>query len=350
MNGILGFAELLKNPKLPEVKQQEFIKIIEKSGQRMLNIISDIVNISKIETGQIELDIKETNVNDILKHLHNFFGPDAEKKNLKLDFKTGLSDDLCKIETDEVKLTQVLSNLLNNALKFTKAGTIEFGYKLKGKVLEFYIRDTGIGIGPENLDIIFERFRQADMSVTRNFEGAGLGLSISKAYVEKLNGKIWVKSELDKGSTFFFSIPYNPKVIVNVETPQEAGLEDNLSGIHILIAEDDRFCMELLKEVLEEEKAILFLANDGKEALDMVKSVPEIQLVLMDLKMPVMNGFESTKLIKKLKPGLPVIAQSAYAFSNDQDKAKMAGCDDFIGKPLKRELLLSKIHKYISKK
>ncbi len=350
MNGILGFAELLKNPKLPETKQQEFIRIIEKSGQRMLNIISDIVNISKIETGQIELNLQETNVNGLLQHLHTFFSPEAERKGLSLTFKPGLSDELCKIETDDLKLTQVLSNLINNALKFTKSGTIDFGYQQKGQVLEFYVQDTGIGIAPENQDIIFERFRQVDMADARKYEGAGLGLSISKAFVEKLGGTIWVKSELDKGSTFFFNIPYNPKVIIKSEKLLEARLEAKLSGINILIAEDDDVCMELLKEMLEDEKARLFFAHDGQEALDIINTTPKIQVVLMDLKMPVLNGFEATKLIKRLKPKLPIIAQSAYSFSNDQDKAKIAGCDDFIGKPVKRELLLSKINNQLSKK
>ena len=350
MNGILGFAELLKNPKLPEVKQQEFVKIIEKSGQRMLNIISDIVNISKIETGQIEVDLMETNVNSLMQHLQTFFSPAAEKKGLDLIFKPGLSNELCKIETDDIKLTQVLSNLIGNALKFTKAGSIDFGYQLKNQMLEFYVQDTGIGIALEMQDVIFERFRQVDMADARIYEGAGLGLTISKAFVEKLGGKIWVQSELGQGSAFFFNIPYNSQVINKSEKPKEATLEAKFSGINILIAEDDDVCMAFLKEVLEAEKATLFFANNGQEALDIVKSAPEVQIVLMDLKMPVMNGFEATKLIRKLRPDLPIIAQSAYAFSNDQDKAKMAGCDDFIGKPVKRELLLSKINKQLAKK
>jgi CheY-like chemotaxis protein len=240
--------------------------------------------------------------------------------------------------------------VINNALKFTKTGAIDFGYQRKEKMIEFYVKDTGIGIAPENQEIIFERFRQVDMADARNYEGAGLGLAISKAFVEKLGGKIWVQSELEKGATFFFNIPYNPKIKIKLEKPLEVGNEAKLPGINILIVEDDNVCMELLKFVLEEEKANLFFASDGQEAFYLVKTTPELQIVLMDLKMPVMNGFEATKLIKKLKPDLPVIAQSAYAFSNDQDKAKMAGCDDFISKPIVRELLLAKINKQLAKR
>ncbi len=208
MNGILGFAELLKNQKLSGKKRHEFIDIIEKSGQRMLNIINDIINISKIEAAQIELELKETNVNSILEHLNSFFKPEAEAKGLSLAYKPGLTNKFCSIETDETKLMQILSNLIKNALKFTKSGNIEFGYIPMGKMLEFYIKDTGIGIAPEMHEIIFKRFSQVQMPVEDNLGGTGLGLSISKALVEKLGGAIWVKSEPGQGATFYFSVPY----------------------------------------------------------------------------------------------------------------------------------------------
>jgi PAS domain S-box-containing protein len=348
MNGILGFSDLLKRPGLTGEKQQEFINLIEQSGQRMLNIINDIVNISKIETNQIELYVRETNMNDLLKHLFTFFSPEAEQKNLSLIYKTELSDELSKIETDDTKFTQVLSNLIKNALKFTKSGTVEFGYQLNGQMLEFYVRDTGIGIAPEMQDIIFERFRQVEMSTARTYEGAGLGLTISKAFVEKLGGKIWLKSELGIGTTFFVNIPYTLKETPLIEIKKETNLDDRLQHVNILIAEDDYICMKLLKEIMAFDQANLFYANNGQEAIDIIKSTPEIQIVLMDLKMPVMDGFEATKLIKSMKPGLPIIAQSAYAFSNDRDNALLAGCDDFICKPVIQELLIPMIIKNLS--
>lgn len=349
MNGILGFSELLKNPELTGEKQKEFIGIIEQSGQRMLNIINDIVNISKIETGQIELEVKETNVNSLLQHLHSFFTPEAKNKGLNLTFTTELSDELSVIETDDTKLTQVLSNLIKNALKFTKSGSIDFGYHFKRQMLEFYVLDTGIGIAPEMQEVIFERFRQVEMSGTRNYEGAGLGLAISKAFVEKLGGKMRVESELGKGSAFFINIPYKQTALGETGTKMQNVLDGKFPHVGLLIAEDDDTCMQLLKEMLENENANLFFANNGQEAIEIVKTTPEVQIVLMDLKMPIIDGFEATKLIKSLNPGLPVIAQSAYAFSEDEDKARKAGCDEFISKPVKRELLLSMIKKQLAR-
>jgi CheY-like chemotaxis protein len=232
-------------------------------------------------------------------------------------------------------------------LKFTKTGVIDFGYQKIGEMLEFYVKDFGIGIEPEKHEIIFERFRQVDLEASRNYEGAGLGLSISKAFVEKLGGKIWVESELNKGSVFKFNIPYLSTLKSNKVETAEAKINGQLQNINILVAEDDSYCMQLLEEMLESEHVKLFFANNGQEAFEIVKNEPEIQIVLMDLKMPVMDGFEATQLIKKLKPELPVIAQSAYAFADERDKAKSAGCDDFICKPIKRNLLLSMINKHL---
>jgi PAS domain S-box-containing protein len=347
MNGILGFSELLKSPHLSDKEQQKFILIIEQSGQRMLNIINDIVNISKIETGQIELYIQETDVNDLLKHLYTIFKPESESKGLQLNCRPGLPDQFCLIETDKTKLTQVLSNLIKNAIKFTSAGSINFGYQLKRDVLEFYVSDTGIGVAPEMSEIIFERFRQVDMSLARNFEGAGLGLAISKAFIVKLGGKMWVKSELGKGAKFHFIIPYNLSASSHAVIKIKKKPGGRLQNVHILIAEDDVNSMWVLRKMLEIEKANLFFASNGQEAVDIVMNTPELQLVLMDLKMPVMDGFEAIKIIKQIKPEIPIIAQSAYVFSNDQDLARKSGCNDYIGKPIKMESLLEMIIKHI---
>jgi PAS domain S-box-containing protein len=349
MNGILGFSELLKTPGLSGEKQGEFIRIIEQSGRRMLNTINNIVDISKIEAGQIIIYSQETHLNNLLEDLYNFFIPEAKAKNLILEFDTVLSNDECIIETDPDRLSQVLSNLIQNALKFTLSGEVRFGYTVNGKMLEFFVRDSGIGIAPEQQEIIFERFRQSDMSHTREHEGAGLGLSISKGYVEILGGKIWVESELGKGSVFIFDIPYISAITRPKATTVKTELIDNLQSIHILLVEDDQSNILLLKEIFENEKANLYFAKNGQEAVDMIKTIPKISAVLMDLKMPVMDGYEATRQIKQIRPTLPVIAQTAYAFSEDEMKAKSAGCDEYLAKPVSRELLLSVINKLFSK-
>lgn len=348
MNGILGFTELLKAPNLSGEKQKEFIEIIRQSGNRMLNIINDIIDLSKIESGHIDVLSKKINVNDLLQELYVFFKPEAEIKGLDLICRKELQDDLSIIETDETKLMQILSNLLKNALKFTQEGTITFGYEIEKNLLIFFVQDTGIGIPENKIKTIFERFIQGDINISRDYEGAGLGLTISKAYIEKLGGEIWLKSELGKGTTFFFYVPCELINVNLIKTQVDKPLNNNLKTKNILIVEDDQISMSYLREILEEENANLFYASNGKEALEKVRTTPEIQIVLMDLKMRIMDGFESTRLIKKEKPHLPVIAQSAYAFSNDLDKAKEAGCNDFIRKPVKKELLLSLINKHLS--
>ena len=211
MNGILGFADLLKEPNLSGETQNEYINILEKSGVRMLNTINDIIDISKIESGQMMASISETNITELIEQIFSFFKPTVEQKGIQFFLRNSLPVNEAKIKTDHQKVYGILSNLLRNAIKFTKEGFIEIGYNLcktdPHPELIFYVKDTGIGIPQENMNIIFERFRQGSESNSRNYEGAGLGLSISKAYVEMLGGKIWVESEEGKGSTFYFTIP-----------------------------------------------------------------------------------------------------------------------------------------------
>ncbi|MDP3399312.1 MAG: PAS domain S-box protein [Bacteroidales bacterium] len=209
MNGIMGFAELLREPDLSSEQIQEYIQIIEKSGQRMLNLINDITDIARIEAGQMKFVIRESNINEIVKEIYKFFLPEAERKGLNISFITTLSTEEAVFKTDRDKLYATLSNLIKNSLKFTFKGSIDFGYHKKGELLEFFVKDTGIGIASEKQASVFERFIQADMSNSRISEGTGLGLSISKAYVEMLGGKIWMESEEGKGSTFYFTIPFN---------------------------------------------------------------------------------------------------------------------------------------------
>lgn len=207
MNAIMGFIDLLKSKDISDKKKLEYINIIEKNGNKMINILNDIIYLSEIEAGLISANPKGTNLNQMLWHLYTFFNPDALEKNLVLEYKTVFADESCTIVTDESKLHQILSELLRNALKFTDSGKITFGYFPIGRSLEFYVYDTGIGIHEDKKEIIFEPFVQGVTSVSRNFEGLGIGLSIVKSYVELLGGSIWLESELGKGSVFSFTIP-----------------------------------------------------------------------------------------------------------------------------------------------
>jgi hypothetical protein len=219
MNGILGFSELLKSPNLSLEKQQKYIEVIEKSGKRMLNIINDIVDLSKIEAGLMFVEFKESNINEQIEDIYTFFKPEVEAKGMQIFFKNRLQAKEATIKTDREKLFAILTNLVKNAIKYTKGGSIEIGYVLKMNSktvnpsqkaeLEFYVKDTGIGIPKDKQEAVFERFIQAEKTSTTVVQGAGLGLSISKAYVEMLGGKIWVESEEEIGSTFYFTLPYS---------------------------------------------------------------------------------------------------------------------------------------------
>jgi PAS domain S-box-containing protein len=352
MNGILGFAQLLKEPNLTGDQQQEFITIIQKSGARMLNIINDIISISKVEAGQMEIYISETNVNKQIDYLYTFFKPEAEQKGLQLVFKKPLSSKEAILNTDKEKIYAILTNLVKNAIKFTPTGSIEFGYERKDKYLEFFVRDSGQGISQEQKEFIFERFRQGSESNSRNYEGAGLGLTISKAYVEMLGGKIWVESIEGKGTIFYFTIPYlggrEEKKHIKVVDPAVKS-ENPISNIKILIAEDDDISAKLLSITLRMHSNEILVVKNGIEAVETCGSNPDLDLILMDIKMPLMDGYEATKQIRKFNTEVVIIAQSAFALTGDQEKAIEAGCNDYITKPIKKKYLIDMIKKHFKK-
>lgn len=344
MNGILGFSELLKEPQLSGEEQAEYIDLIHRSGERMLNLINDLMDISRIDAREMSLQVTETSLNRLLRDLERIFKLQAKESKLSLRCTLGLSDQESMIETDSGKLTQILTNLLQNALKFTRVGSIDFGYTLAGSMLRFYVIDSGIGIPPGMEDMIFNRFHQADISITRNHEGAGLGLSITKSFVEMMGGCIMLDSLEGAGSTFSFTLPYtrcpSSSVAAGLEHQNIPDAIDCAPRLTILIAEDDEVSTILLKRNLKDNNVILLLAENGWEAVEMVRHHSEINLVLMDLRMPVMNGFEATVRIKELRPDLPVIAQTAFTSKEDREKAREAGCNHFVNKPLQvRELL-----------
>jgi len=351
MNGILGFAELLKRPNLTGKEQKQYLSIIETSGARMLNIVNNIVDISKIESGIIEVNNKVTNINEQIEFLSSFFAPEIENKGLRLVYSKTLPNDKAYIKTDAEKLYGILTNLLKNAIKHTYKGAIEIGYHVKSddnqNLLEFFVTDSGNGIPEDRLNIIFDRFMQADISNKTSYQGAGLGLSISKAYVEMLGGTIWVESEHGIGSTFRFTIPYN-KAEAEARTEQPVlpeSKEKSIARLKVLIVEDDPGMEFLLSETVQEFCSTLLVARDGMEALEIAKDNPDIDLILMDIRIPKMDGYETTEEIRRFNKNVVIIAQTACAFASDKEKALEAGCDDYVSKPIdseKFELLIEK--------
>ena len=351
MNGIIGFASLLKLPDLNREQMQKYVEIIEKSGVRMLNIINDLMDISKIESGQMEVVKNFCNVNEQIKYLHSLFLPEAEGESLELKCAYGLSDNNSVTYTDGDKLYAVLANLIKNAIKYSDDGKIEFGYELTDKNLQFYVKDHGIGIPKERQNAIFERFIQADIDDKKAKEGAGLGLAISKAYVEMLDGKIWVKSRIHMGSTFLFTIPYLPKTPIKInktndETPTDK--KENIRKIKVLIAEDEDFAYSFLEISLSSIASEIIRATDGKEAILLCKENPDIDLIMMDIKMPKVNGYVATKEIRKFNSKVIIIAQTAYALHGDMHKALKSGCNDYISKPIDRDALIKKIENFFN--
>ncbi len=352
MNAIVGFSGLLNEATLSPQEQKHYTEIIAQSSNQLLSIITNIVNIATVEAGQEKVNEKEINLNSTLRHLKDQFILYANKQNVTLNSSTLLPDDEANIITDEIKLKEIFDNLIGNALKFTLNGSIDLGYELKGEFLEFYIKDTGIGIPSEKHDEIFKRFYQVEMDSDRRFGGSGLGLSISKAYIELLGGKIWLTSEPGKGSVFYFTIPYKKAVFKGFIENQEKKriMVEPESQKIILIAEDEDLNYLLLEKLLAGSNIKLIRAVNGLEAVEICKSNPEVDLVLMDLKMPLVNGYDATKQIKKYCPDLPVLVQTAYVNDTDRSKIFECGCSDIISKPIEQELLLSKIKQQIDRK
>jgi PAS domain S-box-containing protein len=354
MNGILGFTELLKSPNLAGEEQQEYIRIIEKSGIRMLNIINDIISISKVESGQVEISLSKTNVNEQIEYLHTFFKPEAAHKGIQLAVTNQLPSKETLINTDKEKVYAILTNLIKNAIKFTDSGSIEFGCAKKGKHLEYFVKDTGTGISKSQQKIIFERFRQANETITRSHEGSGLGLAISKAYVEMLGGKIWVESKQGEGSTFYFTIPANTELksiekIKIEKVPSKEKEENQIKDLKVLIVEDDEISKLLITIAVKTFSKEILKVGTGFEAIEACRNNPDIDLVMMDINMPEMGGYEATEQIRKFNKDIVIIAQTANGMQSDRDEAIAAGCTDYISKPVNIASLSELIHKYFKR-
>lgn len=348
MNAIIGFAALLKSKKLSEERKNSFIDIINSKSKQLLQIISDIIDISKIEAGHIKIINKNFSLNVLTGQLVLFLDTlkEREKKLLRISVKNCLSDKESWIYSDKVRIEQILTNFLSNAYKFTEKGRIELGYTIEhNQSIVFYVRDTGIGINEHELKIIFDRFRQVSGSFSRIYGGVGLGLSISKGIAEKLGGEIWVESEINKGSTFYLRIPYKKgEEIKQTKRPKSEAY--NWESKTILVAEDEDVNYTLIETLLKPTKVNLLRAITGLEAIDMCLN-KDVNLVLMDVKLPELDGLEASRRIKKYRDTLPIIAQTAYAMTSDEDSCLKAGCDAYISKPIISEPLLKLIDQFI---
>jgi len=333
LNAIVGFSLLLGEDDIDTKTRNSYIEIITESSNHLLAILNDIIDMSSFEAGAIKIYKEQVNVNAILKNLHRRFRIEAEKKQISFTYYLDLADEHSGLTTDGTRIQQILSNLIENALKFTKRGTVKFGYHLKGDWIEFYVYDTGLGISKEDQKKIFNRFCQIEDPSTKQFRGLGLGLSIAKAFTELLGGQLKLVSEPGEGSVFYLTIPFerpvkeNDSPVIQAKGKMYAFRERK----KILVAEDTDSNFMLLKHYLSGLNAEVVHASDGNEAVEMALKHAEFDLVLMDVKMPVMDGFTATRKIKEKRPDIPVVIQTAYV--SDMAKAIECGCDGFLTKP-----------------
>jgi len=352
MNGIIGFSNMLDSDDITDEKRKYFAKIVQNSSHQLLRIIDDILEISTLETKQVKLNETEFSLNDFLMELYFIFQLKSKERNLQLYLKKALHDDQSTIITDKTKLNKVLGNLLENALKYTNKGFIEFGYTFTNNKIILYVKDTGIGIADDKYSFIFERFMQEDKEVSIKKGGLGLGLSIAKENAQLLGGDITLESEKGKGSIFYVTIPYKSSQTKNNISVAKAQDTNNAHDIYtILVAEDEEVNYMYIEALVEKEtnhKFKLLHAVNGQEALDLSLGNNDIDMVLMDVKMPVMNGLEAAQKIKAKIPDLPIIAQTAYSTESDKEMAFKYGCNDFISKPINKEKLFGLIHKHLN--
>jgi PAS domain S-box-containing protein len=355
MNAIIGFSGFLYDPAIPDHKKRHFAEIVKERSYDLLRIVEDILDTSKIEVGQMQLVEMEVNLEDLLKELYEYYFLKVQQtkagETVQLHLALADSGSDIVIIADRQRLKQIFTNLLDNALKFTHKGSIEFGYRKKqDRELLFFVKDTGIGIPADMHEIVFDRFRQADdMLSTRQYGGTGLGLSIVKGLVNLMKGKVWLESKVGEGTTFFFSFP------IKWTNREESGIQKNKyenipklswNNKTILIVEDDVPNAEYIKLALSDKNSKILVAYTGNEALQVIKNNPDIDLILMDIRLPDTNGLNVTRLIKENNPQITVIAQTAYASSSDRQDCLKAGCSDYISKPINAKKLVAMIDHY----
>lgn len=353
MNGILGFANLLKDPELKGEKRDLYVKHIEQSSKQLLNIIDDIIDISKIESGQLKISNRPVRINGIMDEVYSSFfhrirGDAPGQKRVTFNLEKGVISPSFTLVTDDFRLRQVFNNLIGNAIKFTEEGKITFGYVLKNnRHIEFFVKDTGPGIPENMLDLIFDRFGQVDQESYSQPSGTGLGLPISKNLVKLMGGEMWVESKVNKGSIFRFTLPLvmenagvEPRVLISNKSY-------NWTGKKILVAEDEMLNWMFIKEMLRKSGAEIKRAEDGNVAVKLARKFKP-DAILMDLKMPVLNGIEATIKIRTFNKTVPIIAQTAFVMAEEKAESKRVGCNHFVTKPLDRTVIMELIDSYFN--
>ncbi len=353
LNSVVGFSNLLlSNDITPELKE-EYIEHINHNSEKLLQIIGDIIDLSRLESSQIEITYEEASVNAIVNEVIDEARHVIKRndKSIILNVKNLFEDNVDLVFTDKIWLKRVLNHLLDNAVKFTLDGSIEFSYSRENEKLVFKIRDTGIGIKKENLNRIFEEFRQESDGHHRPFEGLGIGLTLAKEVVERMGGEISVQSEKGIGSEFSFSIPYRPagstRAKLNDMFKDPVIAKINWSTKKCLLVDDNKDVLIYLKRILMDSGINVFMARSGPEAIEIISTTPDIDVVLLDMQMPEMNGIEATKLIRKIRKDLPIIAQTAFIFEDDKDIILEAGCDACLIKPIRKEHLMTVMSSFI---
>ncbi len=351
MNAIMGFAEILSETEVDPDTQKEFGKTIYSRSQHLLQIINDIVDISKIEANLLNIQKDEFDLNELLDELRNSFLPvlkKRNKKNVRLDLQKPVDNEFL-VYSDKNRLEQILTNLISNALKFTDHGSISIGYeKPVNNILEFFVNDTGSGIDKSEISKIFDRFVMANNAVNQKNEGTGLGLAISKSLAELLGGRIWIANTSEKGTSFHFTINIDKKKSkCTAQTESESTKGQTIKHTKVLLVEDDEGSIKLMRAMLEEKGAKLTICQTGQEAIEKIKQKNDYDIILMDIRLPDINGLEVAKIIKATAD-TPIIAQTAYALNEDRDKALHAGCDDYIPKPIDIDKLIQLIKKHTS--
>lgn len=349
LNGIMGFLELLNDRNLVQDEREEYTEMLMTSANRMLSTINQIIEASEIEAHTIEIFLSDTDIYEILATGYNKYRGKAEEKGINMRLEVPFKKGEVIIRTDKNKIEKIVDNLIDNAVKFTSEGEIEIGCDCTSSNLTVFIKDTGIGISETKLSEIFSGFTPADQSFSRSYEGLGLGLYIAKSYVEMLGGKIVVESEPGIGSVFQLVLPnFDGKNEFKEKSQAKIVPVRNKNDFQILITEDDDISYLYIEEILKHEGIRTVRAVTGQDAINQCNTNPDIKMVLMDIKLPEISGHEATVLIKKSRPDLVIIAQTAYAFEEDRIKALQSGCADYISKPFSKNQLIGIINKYLN--